>query len=422
MPDSAGDRGPQRVSGYDGSELRVWLITMGPGRAVWERFGHNAIRVLDTGTGSDISYNWGIFDFDQENFIPRFLKGEMLYMMAAFPTGPMLDYYARAGREVVFQELDLTPAEKLELREFVEWNALPENRDYRYDYFIDNCSTRVRDVLDRVLGGALHDRYGEAPTETSYRWHIRRLTRVDPLLFTGMDLLLGARGDRPISVWEEMFLPETIRRAVSGMTRTMEDGTERPIALEEELVLEARGIVEPRAPPSWLLYYLVIGAILGAGIAWAGARVAAGSRAAAWTLAVAGGAWSLLAGVAGTLLVAVLFTEHWAMAWNLNLLPFNPLHLALVVFVPMVALGGAGRGTDGDAESRGAVRARRLARAERVARIALLATAVGLVVALLPFQRFGIFMALALPVQAGIWWAMARVAEAEGAAGDGRRV
>ena len=88
-----------------GAELRVWLITAGPGDAVWERYGHNAIRVLDTSTGRDVSYNWGIFDFQQVDFIPRFLQGRMLYMMAPFQTQTMIDSYARADREVILQEI-----------------------------------------------------------------------------------------------------------------------------------------------------------------------------------------------------------------------------------------------------------------------------------------------------------------------------
>ena len=87
----AADRAPE-----PGSRLRVWLLTTGPGDAVWERFGHNALRVLDTETGRDVAYNWGIFDFDQVDFVPRFLKGQMLYMMAPFSTAAMVDSYAHS--------------------------------------------------------------------------------------------------------------------------------------------------------------------------------------------------------------------------------------------------------------------------------------------------------------------------------------
>ncbi|NJD20389.1 MAG: DUF4105 domain-containing protein, partial [Gemmatimonadetes bacterium] len=144
-----------------GSDLRVWLITVGPGAAVWERFGHKAIRVADVVTGRDLAYNWGIFDFDQVGFIPRFLKGQMLYMLAPFRSGPMIEAYAGTGREVVAQELALTPSQRAALQAFADWNALPQNRDYRYDYFRDNCSTRVRDALDQALAGALSRRFLE---------------------------------------------------------------------------------------------------------------------------------------------------------------------------------------------------------------------------------------------------------------------
>ena len=120
-----------------GSQFRVWLITAGPGDLVWERFGHNALRVLDTETGRDVVYNWGIFDFNQAHFIPRFLKGEMFYMMAPFSTAAMVDSYVLANREVVMQELALTPSQRLMLSDLAELNALSENRDYFYDYFYD---------------------------------------------------------------------------------------------------------------------------------------------------------------------------------------------------------------------------------------------------------------------------------------------
>ncbi len=382
-----------------GSELRVWLVTMGPGPAVWERFGHNAIRVLDTRTGRDVSYNWGIFDFRQADFIPRFLRGEMLYMMAAFSTGPMIEAYSRSGREVVFQELDLSASEKSELLELAELNALPENREYRYDYFVDNCSTRVRDLLDRVTGGVLSQRFRREPG-TSYRWHTRRLTRVDVPLFTGMDLLLGPPGDEPIAVWEEMFVPMVLRDALRAVSRPGSDGVARPLVLSEDVVLTARDNVEPQAPPHWLVFYLLLGIAMGGVLAWAGKRVARGrSRLAASVLVTGGAIWSLLGGIAGVLLVAVLFTEHWAMRWNTNLFPFNPLHLALVALVPLSVLGRARRG------------------AERVGRVALWITLVGAVVSMLPVQQNGIFVAWALPTQAGLWWALRVLARADAEAG-----
>lgn len=398
----AGAAGPGHLAAQEpGSELRVWLVTADAGDAVWERFGHNALRILDASSGRDVAYNWGIFDFQQPGFVPRFLKGEMLYMMAGFWTGPMVESYTGAGRDVVLQELSLTPAQKVALRDFLEWNSLPENRDYRYDYFRDNCSTRVRDALDRVLGGELARRYAEAPTGRSYRWHIRRLTRMDPFLYTGMDVLLGAPGDRPITVWEEMFLPMTLRDAVREVTVVGDDGTEHPLVVDEVRTGPGTRPADPEAPPRWLPWYLVLGALLGGVLAWTGRRGAAGTRWAARAFGAVASAWSLLAGLVGTLLVLVLLTDHVFMAWNANLLLASPLSLALAVLAPLAAGKPARR--------RGASRLAAVALG-----LAALGAGVSLAAAVLPGpgQDNAIFLALALPAHAGLWWGVRALARA----------
>ena len=233
----------------DGDHLRVWLLTAGPGDEVWERYGHNALRVLDTRTGRDVSYNWGIFDFQQVDFLSRFLQGRMLYRMAPFETDAMVDIYARANREVVQQELDLTAEQKLELFALAEINALPENREYIYQYFSDNCSTRIRDLLDRVLDGTLSAAFTGVHSHTSYRDLSRRLTQMDPLIFTGQDVLLGAPTDAAISVWEEMFLPLTLRDEIRGLTVRGNVGGSRPLVMTEEVLVAANRPGEPQTTP-----------------------------------------------------------------------------------------------------------------------------------------------------------------------------
>jgi len=392
-----------------GSELLVYLLTMGPGDAVWERFGHNALRVVDTFAGTDVSYNWGIFDFQQEDFIPRFLRGEMLYSMAPFPTERMVASYVRSDRSVVLQELNLTPSQRAALRDYAEWNSLPENRDYRYDYFLDNCSTRVRDVLDRVLGGFLRDEFAHAPTGTSYRTHTRRLTAVDPFVFTGMDLLLGSPGDRPISVWEEMFLPMTLRDAARRTTVPREDGREVPLVLREEILYQAARPLEPLRPPVWLHWYLLLGSAAGVALAWLGRRAgtalrggtpSAGSRLA---LGVAGTIWSLLAAVAGIILVGVLFTDHHFMYRNENLLHGNPISLLVALLLPASMVGG---------------RVAPLLR--RAAWLVVGLSTLGLFLKLLPWsvQGNGILIALALPVHLGLAVALSSLPAMHGREGD----
>ena len=389
-PDSVGPAGPAAAA-EPGSELRVWLVTAGPGDAVWERYGHNAIRVLDTRTGRDVSYNWGIFDFQQVDFIPRFLQGRMLYMMAPFSTPAMIDAYARANREVVLQELSLTPAEKLELRNLAEINALPENRDYLYQYFLDNCSTRVRDLLDLVLDGRLRAHFADQPTQTSYRFHTRRLNQVDPFIYTGLDLLMGTPTDKPLSVWEEMFLPLTLRDEIRNVEVAREDGTTTPLVMDERIAAPSARPAEPDAPPGWLPFYAILGALLGALLAALGSTAARTSAALRRTILTAGVLWTLLGGIAGTILVLLLFTDHTFAYWNENLFLVHPLLLALAFTLPM-----AGRSEPW----------RRRARA--VATVVLVVAVLGLLGQMVPIsrQQNAMFLALFLPTHAGLWWGL----------------
>jgi len=380
-----------------GAELRVWLVTAGPGDAVWERYGHNALRVLDTATGRDISYNWGIFDFEQVDFIPRFLQGRMLYMMAPFQTGAMIDAYRRANREVVLQELDLTSGEKAELRAFAERNALPQNREYIYQYFLDNCSTRVRDLLDLVLGGRLRNAFVDEPTGTSYRFHTRRLTQVDPLVFTGMDLLLGSPTDRPISVWEEMFLPLTLRDEMRTVRITRDDGSTRALVSAERTVVAASRPPAPAAPPRWLGVYLLIGSLVGVLFATMASDRVRSSSILRRSIVGLGVAWSLAGGAAGTILLLLLFTDHTFAYWNENLFLANPLLLGLAATLPF---SSSSRTTLPGYLGR------------RLAILVAAAALLGFAIQLAPSSahRNEIFFALLLPGHLGLAWGLARQA------------
>ena len=146
---------PRRPAAPPETGLTVYLMTMGPGKYVWERFGHNAIWIHDPIHGTDQTYNYGLFDFHQQNFLLRFVQGRMWYWMRGYPAQSYVESYRRANRSVWVQELEIPPGARRELQQFLEWNELPENRFYHYDYYRDNCSTRVRDALDRALGGAI---------------------------------------------------------------------------------------------------------------------------------------------------------------------------------------------------------------------------------------------------------------------------
>lgn len=174
-----------------GSNLTVYLMTMGPGDQVWEKFGHNAIWIHDAAAGTDVAYHWGLFDFADKDFVPRFIQGRMRYSMGAFDMGQTVAAYQQTNRTVWAQELNLNPAQRQKLADFIAWNLLPENRYYNYDYYRDNCSTRVRDAIDNALGDAIERATEKSPSGTTYRFHTSRLTQDDLPVFTGTMMGLG---------------------------------------------------------------------------------------------------------------------------------------------------------------------------------------------------------------------------------------
>lgn len=319
-----------------GTELTVYLVTMGQGDQVWERFGHNAIRLVDRASNSDMVYNWGIFSFDEPGFLGRFLRGEMMYWMAGQDFETTLAQYRYFNRTVEIQELNLSPPQRIMLRDFIQWNARDENKYYRYDYFLDNCSTRVRDALDRVLGGALRQATDSQPTGTTYRWHALRLMAEDPLMSTGIDIGLGRPTDRPISAWEEMFIPMKVRDRVRDLRVPDELGRAVPLVLSERMVFQATRSAERSAPPGLLLPMLVLGVALGGVIVWLAGRGRRGSLGAARATMIVTIAVSAALGIVGVALLYLrLFTRHTAAYGNMNLFVYNPLWLAILVALAM---------------------------------------------------------------------------------------
>jgi len=371
-----------------GAELTVSVMTMGPGARVWERFGHNAIWIHDPVQGTDLTYNYGLFDFRQQNFILRFARGQMWYWMAGFPAEQYLEEYKRNNRSVWVQELDLSPRARLQLQEFLAWNALPENRFYHYDYYRDNCSTRVRDAIDRVVGGAVRRATEAVPVVASYRFLSQRLTADAPLIYTGLLLALGERVDRPLTAWEEMFLPLKLREHLRSVTIAGPDGHPKPLVKSERTIFLSTAPSPPDAPPDWLPAYLLLGSTIGA-LAWGFARGARRSPVAraGFLLVVAG--WALLVGLAGTVLAGLWgLTDHVMAYRNENLLQMSPLALFILPF-----LFGAVRGSPGRGRAAFAV----------AATVATL-SALGLAAKLLPGfdQVNGPVIALALPAHLGV--------------------
>ncbi len=386
------------------STLEVFLITVGAGRQVWERFGHNAIWVRDTVRGIDRAYNYGMFSFDDPGFLGRFVRGEMDYWMEGFDTERLLRAYAAADRSIWVQELDLTPEQMGALYEFEEWNERPENRFYRYDYYRDNCSTRVRDALDRVLDGGLRTTFEGVETGTTYRSHFRRLMAPDPLIYVGGSFAIGPATDRPISAWDEMFLPVRMMEYLREMTVPDGEGGERPLVIRELTLYESTLGPEPEGPPDWRLGFLAVGVAL-AGLlvllGWLGST----RRSARFLAALTSSAWALVLGVGGVFMLGIWFlTAHWAGYRNENLFFLNPVALALAALIPFAAMG-----------KRGAVRwARGLA--TFIAAVAIL----GLILQPLPWfpQTNAEIVAAVVPPTLAMAWVVRQLTKEPGGTGE----
>jgi hypothetical protein len=299
---------------------RVGVLTMAPGEIFWERFGHNAIVIDDPAGGPPISYNFGFFDLAEPDFFARFVRGEMSYRLVALPVEEDLAYYRETGRGVRVQWLDLAPAQAHALAAALAVNARPENARYRYDYFADNCSTRVRDALDRALGGALRPQLASRSRGNTYRSEAVRLASPASWMWLGFDVGLGPYADRPLSRWEEGFIP--MRLADSLREVRLPDG--RPLVLGEEEVLPHRIAPEPaEAARRWWAWVL-------AGLAL-GAAIVVGARSRPRLVAALALPFWTLAGVLG-LVLAFLWccTAHRAGWANHNLLLLGPQCLLLL--------------------------------------------------------------------------------------------
>ena len=322
-----------------GSQIRVALVTIGPGALVWDRFGHNAIWIQDPERRIDLLYNYGTYDFDAENFILRFIQGRMLYELASGDPDTWFRYYRSVNRSIWVQELNFTPAQRIELRDFLLWNDLPENRDYRYDYYYDNCSTRIRDALDQVLGGPIRRQTERRPLAATFRFHTQRLTSNNVWYYTGLLMALGPLVDRSITAWDEMFLPMSLRDHLRNVTVLNADGSVQPVVASERTLFESTALPASQTPPAWLFGYLVVGLVLAGGLLWLGGN-AAGSERSRVGFAALATSWTFLVGVLGTVLFGIVTaTDHTAAYWNENLFLFNPLSLALAVAVPLVVAG-----------------------------------------------------------------------------------
>ncbi|HSE13767.1 MAG TPA: DUF4105 domain-containing protein, partial [Rudaea sp.] len=303
----------QETPAQPGANLDVALITFGPGEEIWERFGHNAIEIRDRTSGQARWYNYGIFDFAQKNFFLNFARGLMTYRIAEGDPAEELPIYVAEGRWIVEQDLNLTPPQRLQLAEFLAWNARPEHAQYRYDYFSANCSTRVRDALDTAVGGAIKEQTIAPSRGFTYRMDADRLMRPDPAVMLAMDAGLGPFADRRLSFWDEGFVPMELMRHLREIRVRDEAGNLRPLVARETQLAAARIPDPPAFAPDWVWRALGVGGVSGLLLlGLSQMRRQASARAA---FAAIAGTCSLVLGLGGLVLLGLWTLTDHVSAW-----------------------------------------------------------------------------------------------------------
>jgi hypothetical protein len=312
------------VANAPGANLQVSLITYGPGETYWERFGHDAIELRDSISGEAINFNYGVFDFNEKNFFINFARGHMHYLMDADPSDLDESYYVQASRSVTRQRLALTADQASALRDFLLWNLRPENAGYNYDYYVDNCTTRVRDALNKALGGTIEAQLAAHAGGMTYRQQTVRLMSAQPWLMLVLDLGLGPYADRPLNAWQESFLPMVLQAQLREVRIDDGHGGWQPLVQNERLVSPNRLQVPPAAAPDLRPALALAGLLLTGLIVLAWRRWLPGYL-------LLGTVYLLAAGLIGLVLLGLwTLTAHHAAWANANLLLFNPLALLLL--------------------------------------------------------------------------------------------
>jgi len=188
----------------------VSVITVEPGNDLVDSFGHSAFRVRDPFLSVDYVYNYGTYDFNTPNFYGKFAQGKLLYDLGISRFSNFLQYYASQNRTVVEQILALSKEEKQQFFEFLQNNARPENKSYLYDFFFDNCATKLRDVSDEILTQKIQFNYTFDETNLTFRDLIHKYLDEQAWGKFGIDLALGSVIDRKATPQEYSFLPDYI--------------------------------------------------------------------------------------------------------------------------------------------------------------------------------------------------------------------
>ena len=200
-------------------DVKISLLTCSSGSELYSAYGHSAVRLVDRRHGLDVVFNYGTFDFDTPFFYLKFLNGTLDYMLSTSDYSRFIRAYSREGRGVEESELILSMSQKEEMERLLIENARPENRFYRYDFFFDNCATRIRDIVFKVACVDADTTRADVEDMT-YRDCIHERVGANEWSGFGIDIILGVRADERVSAYEKAFLPDYLNQLFRGASLT----------------------------------------------------------------------------------------------------------------------------------------------------------------------------------------------------------
>lgn len=320
----------------ENDSIIVSLLTCAPHDEVYALYGHSALRYCDLKTGEDWAFNYGVFNFNKPYFVLRFTFGLTDYELGVIPYDLFVREYAKTGRQVTQQVLNLTHEEKLKVREALAINYRPENRIYRYNYFYDNCTTRARDIIERCVSGEViyndasipvNGRPDESKGKDTYRKEIHLLTRSHPWAAFGNDLCLGAKADFTIDYRQRQFLPHNLFDDFATATIKDLSGHSRPLVKSTDVEVPSNpkkasddGFCPTPLQCATAFFFVSMVIVL--------AERKLKHTFIIWDLSL-----MLVVGIAGFIVLALFFSEHPTTSTNLQILLLNP---ALLFFIPSV--------------------------------------------------------------------------------------
>jgi Domain of unknown function (DUF4105) len=320
-----------RVFSQSSTDTLVYLLTCGPGTETYSIYGHTALRIVMPENKTDTVYNWGVFDFDTPNFTWKFAKGRLDYMLIAESTKSFLSDYYYEKRYVLSQRMNIEPSETRKLVSLINENLKPENIKYRYDFFYDDCSTRIRDLFEKSFGDKLKyppPELGKIPT---FRDMVAKYQNPYPWLKFGVNLIMGSTADKKARFRDRMFLPIDMKDELS---KSLIQRSEKRIPLLQNPVallnFEPPSVKQNffSSPPFVFTLAIILIIIL--------AALIKNRKAIRIMDIIVYAVFSLLA----VLMVFFnFFTDHRQMQWNLNIIWLNPF---IIVCLAMLLLNRTG--------------------------------------------------------------------------------